>query len=140
MEIRTIGYWAATVLAALLFAVPGAALVVGVPHFVDDMAHLGYPGYFPGFLGVWKILAAAAILIPGYARLKEWAYAGMMFDISGALASRAAMGDGGAVIVVPIGIAVVVAASWSLRPADRRLASLSPRSGWSAGAKRAAGI
>jgi hypothetical protein len=140
MDNKTIGYWVVTVLAALLFAAPGTALVTGVPHFAADMAHLGYPGYFGTFLGIWKILGAVAILIPGFALLKEWAYAGMLFDISGALASRAAMGDGGVAIIVPIAIAVVVAASWALRPADRRVTSQPAGNAWSARASRTAGI
>jgi len=58
-------YWILTVLTALLFAVPGVALLLRVPHFVQDMAHLGYPSYFLTILGIWKALGAWVILAPG---------------------------------------------------------------------------
>lgn len=51
----SIGYWASTCLTALLFAAPGFALLLRDPHFVADMARLGYPSYFLPFLGIWKI-------------------------------------------------------------------------------------
>jgi hypothetical protein len=120
---RTLVYWIATVSAAVLFAVPGAALLAGVPHFAEDMAHLGYPGYFLAILGVWKLLGAATIVAPGLARFKEWAYAGMVFDATSAAVSRAALGDGVAKIVLPLVIAAVVIVSWALRPPTRRLSA-----------------
>jgi DoxX-like protein len=57
------------------------------------MTHLGYPAYFMTILGFWKVLVGAAILLPGFPLLKEWAYAGMIFDLTGASASRVASGD-----------------------------------------------
>jgi uncharacterized membrane protein YphA (DoxX/SURF4 family) len=118
---RAITYWIATVLAALLFLVPGVGDLAHWPHFVEGATHLGYPAYFLTLLGVWKILGAAVILAPGVPLLKEWAYAGMMFDISGAFVSRAVLGDPALMLVVPFVIGVVVCASWALRPAGRRL-------------------
>jgi len=85
------------------------------------MAHLGYPTYFMTILGTWKVLGAAVIILPGFARAKEWAYAGMIFDLSGGATSRAIAGDGVAAVGIPLAIAVVVAASWALRPDDRTL-------------------
>jgi uncharacterized membrane protein YphA (DoxX/SURF4 family) len=114
-------YWILTVLTALLFAVPGVALTMRVPHFVQDMAHLGYPSYFLTVLGIWKILGALAILAPGLPRLEEWAYAGMVFDGTSAALSRAAMGDGAVKIIAPLFITALVLASWRLRPAWHRL-------------------
>lgn len=114
-------YWASTALTALLFAAPGLALVLRDPHFVAEMTRLGYPGYFLPFLGIWKILGAIVILIPGARYLKEWAYAGMIFDICGAVVSRATAGDHGPELVLPFVIAGVAAVSWGLRPDDRRL-------------------
>ncbi len=118
---RVTGYWIVTVLTALLFAVPGAALLLRVPHFTQDMAHLGYSAYFLSILGTWKILGALVILAPGLARLKEWAYAGMVFDATSAALSRAAMGDGAVKIIAPLIITVLVLFSWKLRPAGRIL-------------------
>ena len=114
-------YWGATLVTGALFAVPGILLLIGQPHFAGDMAQLGYPAYLLPFLGVWKILGVLAILAPGLPRLKEWAYAGMMFDIFGALASRAAAGSEPFKVVIPLIIAGLVIASWALRPEGRKL-------------------
>ena len=118
---RELGYWIATVSITALFAVPGAALLARVPHFTEDMSHLGYPGYFLAILGVWKVLGAATVLAPRLPRLKEWAYAGMIFDATSAAISRAALDDGVVKIAFPIIIAVIVITSWALRPPTRRL-------------------
>ena len=85
------------------------------------MARLGYPPFFLLILGTWKVLGAAAILAPGFARLKEWAYAGMIFDLTGAAATRAFVADGAVAVIEPLAIATVVLASWALRPPTRRL-------------------
>ncbi|MEZ4236171.1 MAG: DoxX family protein [Myxococcota bacterium] len=118
-------YWATTAVVALLFLVPGVLNLAGAPHIVHDMAHLGYPAYFPRILGAWKVLAATAVLAPGTRRLKEWAYAGMIFDLTGAAASRVAVGDPAPLVLVPLAIAAVVILSWALRPEDRALLGLS---------------
>jgi uncharacterized membrane protein YphA (DoxX/SURF4 family) len=118
---RELGYWIATVLSAALFAVPGAASLASVPHFTEDMSHLGYPTYFLAILGMWKVLGAATILAPRLPRLKEWAYAGMIFDATSAALSRVALHDGVVKIAFPLLIAAVVMASWALRSPTRRL-------------------
>lgn len=115
-------YWIATTVAAIAFAVPGALNLIHAPHIVRDMIHLGYPSYFPTILGTWKLLGAVAILLPRQPRLKEWAYAGMIFDLTGAAASRAVTGDPTTTVLVPLVITAVVGMSWALRPPDRRLA------------------
>ena len=120
-QTRRPAYWAATLLVAAAFLVPGILNLMHAPHVAGDMAHLGYPRYFSTILGTWKLLAAAAVLAPGTPRIKEWAYAGMMFDLTGAAASRLIVGDPGVTIAVPLLIACVVAISWRLRPASRRL-------------------
>jgi uncharacterized membrane protein YphA (DoxX/SURF4 family) len=116
-------YWVVTVVAAMVFAIPGILNLVGAPHVVHDMAHLGYPRYFLAILGAWKVLGAVTILLPRLPRLKEWAYAGMLFDLTGAAASRALSGDGIGTVAVPLAIAGIVLVSWVLRPAGRRLGS-----------------
>jgi uncharacterized membrane protein YphA (DoxX/SURF4 family) len=120
---RAATYWVITVVAALAFAVPGILNLVGAPHVVRDMAHLGYPRYFLAILGAWKLLGAVTILVPHIPRLKEWAYAGMLFDLTGAAASRLVSGDGIATVAVPLAIGGIVFVSWALRPAGRRLES-----------------
>ncbi|HEX7892827.1 MAG TPA: DoxX family protein [Terriglobales bacterium] len=118
---QSIAYWVFTVLAAMLFAIPGAALLLRVPHFTKDMAQLGYPAYFLMILGAWKMLGVLAILIPGRPRLKEWAYAGMFFDLTSAAISRAVVGDAFIKMLVPLVVVAIVFLSWRLRPAGRIL-------------------
>jgi uncharacterized membrane protein YphA (DoxX/SURF4 family) len=120
---RVTAYWIFTVLAALLFAVPGAGLLFHVPHFTSDMTRLGYPVYFLTILGVWKLLGVIAILWPGLPRLKEWAYAGMIFDLTSAVISRTVMGGDSFKILPPVLVGVIVILSWRLRPAGRVLES-----------------
>jgi uncharacterized membrane protein YphA (DoxX/SURF4 family) len=114
-------YWVATALVAVAFVVPGVMHLVRAPHVAQDMAHLGYPSYVLGILGTWKILGAVAIVAPGVPRLKEWAYAGMMFDLTGAAVSRAVSGDGASMVIAPLLVAFMVLLSWRLRPTGRTL-------------------
>ena len=118
---RQIAYWPLTVASAAAVAIPGAANFMHAPHIAHDMTHLGYPEYFMTLLGLWKMLAAVAIAVPRFARLKEWAYAGMIFDLTGAAFSRLMMRDGAVLVAMPLLIGVVVVASWALRPHSRRL-------------------
>jgi hypothetical protein len=117
-------YWAATGLAALAFAAGGAADLSGAPEVTGALAQLGYPSYLALILGGWKLLGALAIVAPRLPRLKEWAYAGMFFDLTGAALSHAAVGDPVGKIVAPLVLLGVVAASWALRPASRTLRPL----------------
>jgi len=121
MKANSTLYWATTTLLTVAFLVPGVGNIVHASHIASDMAHLGYPSYFLSILGCWKVLGGIAILIPGLPRLKEWAYAGMIFDLTGAAASRAAVGDRVLMIVIPLLIAMIALLSWSLRPSNRRL-------------------
>jgi hypothetical protein len=92
------------------------------PHGV--VPELGYPLYFFAILGFWKFLGALAILAPRLPLLKEWAYAGIMFDLTGAAVSCAAVGGYGAYgfhVIAPLLIAGFTAVSWALRPESRRL-------------------
>src|SRR5437870_13915016 len=86
---QRIGYWVTTGLATAAFALGGAMDLAGGADIKAGMAHLGYPAYLAILLGGWKLLGAAAIAAPRLPRLKEWAYAGMFFDLSGAAFSHA---------------------------------------------------
>jgi hypothetical protein len=121
MTTRAIAYAVTTVIAGLAFAGSGLANLLHVTHVAADMGHLGYPSYFMTILGTWKLLGALAIAAPGLARAKEWAYAGMIFDVTGAAASRAAASDGALMVLIPLVIGIIVAASWATRPRSRRL-------------------
>lgn len=121
---RTTLYWVATALAIVAFAAGGAMDLAGGAKIEDQLAHLGYPAHLALVLGVWKLLGAAAIAVPGLPRLKEWAYAGMVFDLTGAAVAHADAGDAVGKIVTPLVLLAIVAASWALRPASRRLGTL----------------
>ncbi len=121
MTKQTVGYWICTGLVAAAFLSGGVVDILRPAQALEGMTHLGYPPYFMIILGVWKVLGGIAILAPGLPLLKEWAYAGMIFDLTGATASHFATGDDVRHIVTPLVIALVVAASWALRPESRRL-------------------
>lgn len=128
MMSRRIAYWVTTGLAAFLFLSGGAADLVRPASLMESMAHLGCPPYFVSILGVWKVLGGVAILAPRLPRLKEWAYAGMVFDLTGAAASHAAVGDPAGMIAAPLVILGIVTASWALRPESRKLGDASDNS------------
>ena len=129
---KSIVYWTTTVLIAFFIGTGGVAQLARVPDTVKGFVHiLGYPLYFVTILGVWKVLGAIAILVPRFPRLKEWAYAGIFFDLTGAAASSAAVGgsSGGVYafhILAPLVLAVVLMASWALRPESRVIGVLFP--------------
>jgi hypothetical protein len=89
---------------------------------VAGIRNLGYPAHFIILLGAWKLLGALAVLAPRSPRLKEWAYAGMLFDLTGASVAHAAAGDPLGNVVAPILLLGIVMASWALRPQERTIA------------------
>jgi len=121
MNARNAGYWTTTTITALAFLTGGAAYLYRVDETVAGMAELGYPAYFVTLLGAWKLLGGLAILAPRLGRLKEWAYAGIAFDLTGAAFSHAAVGHGAGKLIAPLVMLAIAAASWALRPASRRL-------------------
>jgi uncharacterized membrane protein YphA (DoxX/SURF4 family) len=127
MRSKTIPFWVVTVLVCLAFLGSGIANLVHAAYIAQDMAHLGYPAYFSTILGAWKVLGALAVAAPALPRLKEWAYAGMMFDLTGAAISRGVAGDGAAGVIPPLIVATLVVASWGLRPDSRVLRTLPMR-------------
>jgi hypothetical protein len=94
------------------------------PDAIAGITQLGYPVYFIVLLGVWKVLGALAILAPRLPRLKEWAYAGIFFDLTGASVSHAASGSSAGNVVGPAVFALVAMASWALRPESRTVGTL----------------
>ena len=122
MNPRRLLYATSTTLAVVAFVGSGVANLLRADHVGHDMAHLGYPSYLMSVLGTWKLLGAIAIAAPRLSRAKEWAYAGMMFDLTGAAASRVAVGDHLGAVLAPLAIAVIVVASWASRPSARVLA------------------
>lgn len=89
---RIVVYWVTTALVVFELVLGGVWDVLRVPQTRALIERLGYPSYFLVILGIWKLLGAVALVIPGFPRLKEWAYAGVIFDLTGAIASLSISG------------------------------------------------
>jgi uncharacterized membrane protein YphA (DoxX/SURF4 family) len=114
---RLIAYWITTLLVAWEMAMGGIWDLLHTAYVRSVMDHLGYPGYFLIILGIWKLLGTAAMLVPRFPRLREWAYAGMFFTYSGAIASHLFAGDGPARWAGPAIFGLLLVVSWGLKPA-----------------------
>ena len=117
---RAIAYWVTTLALATECVVGGVMGALRLSPFIEIIGHLGYPAYFMTILGVWYVLAGVALLAPRFPRLKEWAYAGLIFNYTGAAASHLAVGDGVGALIAPTVFTGLAVASWALRPPDRR--------------------
>jgi len=120
-------YWIATIWLALGMVSTG--LVQLLKHKtgaggVDSVTHLGYPIYFLTILGTWKILGSITVLIPKFTLLKEWAYAGFFFAMSGAIFSHIATGNSVSEMLPALLLLILTMASWYFRPANRRMISV----------------
>lgn len=127
---KLIGYWVATAFFVLQMLIAGIGELTASRGLVQILVHEGYPLYLLTILGVWKLLGVIALLVPGFPRLKEWAYAGFFFDLTGAAVSgiaRGGVGDPGTVILMPIILTLIALTSWALRPSSRTLGVLFPR-------------
>jgi uncharacterized membrane protein YphA (DoxX/SURF4 family) len=116
-------YWISTLWLALGMLSTGVVQLLKPEDEVARITHLGYPVYFLTILGIWKILGVVAVLVPRFPRLKEWAYAGFFFAMSGALISHVALGDSAGEIFPSLLLLILVAASWHFRPAERKTIS-----------------
>ncbi len=116
---KTIAYWVTTGL--VVFCMTGGIFeLMALKTTMDGMMKLGYPSYIIPALGLGKVLAILAILWPGLPRLKEWAYAGIFFNMVGAIVSHVACHDGAWILVVTVVIAAITLVSWALRPQSRK--------------------
>ncbi len=120
-KIKTTIYWIVTALTAANYAFASYAYLNRGPEVVAGMTKLGYPMYFITILAIWKLLGAIAITVPRFPLLKEWAYAGIFFNLTSASISNAAAGMETIHVILPMIALVLVALSWALRPASRRL-------------------
>jgi hypothetical protein len=116
-------YWIATLWLALGMTVTGVVQLIKLKEETDMMTRLGYPFYFLTILGTWKILGVIAVLVPKFPLVKEWAYAGFFFAMSGAIFSHAAVGDGAKDFFGPSLLLVLTVVSWYFRPDGRKLIS-----------------
>jgi len=120
-------YWVTTALIALETLVGGVidlthgrTGVVSGPLVTEVVTSLGYPIYILAIIGALKVPGAITIVVPGFLRLKEWAYAGIVFELAGAAASQAACSNWGN-MVAPLSLLFLAVASWALRPPSRML-------------------
>ena len=122
-------YWIATIWLALGMLSTGLVQLFKAKEGqggVDMITHLGYPVYLLTLLAIWKICGVVAILIPKFPVLKEWAYAGFFFVMSGAIFSHVAMNDGIIEIFPSLLLLILTAVSWYFRPLDRKPIPVKP--------------
>jgi hypothetical protein len=117
-----IAYWIATGLLAFGMLSGGIAQLLHLKWNTDGIIHLGYPVYVLNILGTWKVLGVLVLLIPGFTLLKEWAYSGFFFLMTGAIISHLVSGDGFTNVIAQIIFVLLIILSWYLRPANRRVA------------------
>ncbi|TSJ39358.1 DoxX family protein [Mucilaginibacter corticis] len=118
---RLVWYWIITAILSFCIFSGGVAQALEVKGVVEGFKPLGYPTYFISLIGIWKILGIIAILIPKFKLLKEWAYAGLFFTMTGAVISHIASNNVTIQIIAPVVLAIFTVLSWYLRPADRKL-------------------
>ena len=117
-------YWIATIWLALGMLSTGIVQLIKQKEEVELMTHLGYPLYFLTILGVWKMLGVVTVLTPKFPLLKEWAYAGFFFAMSGAILSHLAKDDAAKEYFGPTLLLILTVVSWYFRPADRKIISV----------------
>jgi len=113
-------YWISTIWLSLGMLSTGIVQLIKMEEEAAMMKHLGYPLYFLTIIGVWKILGVAAILIPKLPLLKEWAYAGFFFAMTGAVFSHLVSGSTAQEFFGPVLLLMLTIVSWYFRPADRK--------------------
>jgi hypothetical protein len=117
--IRTVGYWTFTGIIAYEMIAGSLWDLLRIEYVRTVFIHLGYPMYLLSILAIWKFPCAVTLLVPGFPRVKEWAYAGAFFNYSGAVASHAFVGDGPGKWAGPLVFGLFTVASWALRPPNR---------------------
>jgi hypothetical protein len=122
---KTLAYWTTTAIVTAELVAGGVLDLAHASSVVSGLEQLGYPTYLLSILGIWRLLAAAALLAPGLPRLKEWAYAGAFFELTGAALSSLARGDSVGSVATPSILAAFAIASWALRPQSRMLGAIS---------------
>jgi hypothetical protein len=108
-------YKISTVIIALAFLITGVGNLVPFQHIASDMIHLGYPSYFLKILGFWKLMAGLIMIFPLPNKFKDFAYVGMMLDLTGAALSRFFVGDAFFMVLIPICISILVTLNYWVR-------------------------
>jgi uncharacterized membrane protein YphA (DoxX/SURF4 family) len=121
---KMVAYWIVTFLLAAAIMLSGIGQLMQYGGNIELVKNLGYPLYVLTILGIWKVLGAIALVVPGFPRLKEWVHAGIFFLMTGAAISHAFendYGDYGFHIILPLSYAALNIVSWALRPKSRKL-------------------
>ena len=118
---KTIWYWIITGILSFCLFSGGLAQALQVQGVVQGFKPLGYPTYFISLIGIWKMLGIIAILAPKFKLLKEWAYAGIFFTMTGAVISHIVSNDIHPQIIAPILFSIFTVLSWYLRPESRKI-------------------
>jgi uncharacterized membrane protein YphA (DoxX/SURF4 family) len=117
-------YWTSTILVAFGMLPGGLGQIFHAKWSLDLIRPLGYPEYILTIIGIWKVLGSIVLLIPKLPLIKEWAYAGFFFAMSGAVFSHLASGESMNKIVSPLILLVLIGLSWYFRPVDRKISSV----------------
>ena len=117
---RKIAYWVSTGLVAVSSLFAAFAYLSGSPQAVAGFAHVGYPQQLRIILGIAKPLGAIALVVPGLAKLKEWAYAGFTFAWISAFVAHYLAKDGPTAFA-PLVLLLILIISYLTRPASRQL-------------------
>lgn len=117
-------YWIVTVFLSIGMLAGGVQQMLQIGGYNEIIKQLGYPQYLLSILGVWKILGVIAILIPKFPLLKEWAYAGFFFVMSGASISHLAVGQSFTEAIPSLILLLATILSWYFRPESRKITSL----------------
>lgn len=117
-------YWIFTIWMALGMISTAIVQLMKNEDELRNFTNLGYPAYLMMIIGVWKLLGVIAVLIPKRPLLKEWAYAGFFFVMSGALSSHIIVGDTFGRTFPALLLLVLVIISWYFRPSDRKIAGV----------------
>lgn len=113
-------FWVATIWLSLGMVSTGIVQLIKMEEEVQKMNELGYPSYFLTIIGVWKILGVVAVLVPKFPLIKEWAYAGFFFLMTGAIFTHFAVNDEAVNFIGPALLLVLTIISWHYRPTERK--------------------
>jgi len=121
-KIKKISYWVTTIFLSVGMTAGGIQQLLQIGGYNEIVRTLGYPQYLLSILGAWKLLGVVVILLPKLPLLKEWAYAGFFFAMSGAAVSHIVVNQPFTEAIPALILLVVIVLSWALRPANRKIA------------------
>lgn len=117
-------YWASTMLVVLGMLPGGIGQIFHAKWSLDLIRPLGYPEYILTIIGTWKVLGSIVLLIPKLPLIKEWAYAGFFFAMSGAVISHLVSGESMNKLISPLVLLIFIVLSWYFRAGDRKIISV----------------